>query len=72
VGYIKSTGAGTRRKDTQISSGADRGCLSRISDLRSRDPTAKTKEKGEKKLVVLHFFVATYITKLKIILFLNG
>ncbi len=70
VGYIMSTGAGTRRKDTQISSVADPGCLSRISVFRSRDPTIKTKEKG-KKFVFLHFFVVTNFTTLKIILFLN-
>jgi hypothetical protein len=34
------------------------------------DPTTAKKEKGEKS-VVLPFFVATNITKLKIILFLN-
>jgi hypothetical protein len=41
-------------------------CPSRIPD-----PKTATKEKGEKNFVVLHFFVATNITKLKIILFLS-
>jgi hypothetical protein len=31
------------------------------------EPKTATKERGEKKLVVLPFFVATNITKLKII-----
>jgi hypothetical protein len=35
------------------------------------DPKTATKERGEKKLVVLSFFVATKITKLNIILILN-
>jgi hypothetical protein len=47
---------------------------SRILDPGSRipDPKLATKEKDEKnKIVVLPFFVATKITKLKIILILN-
>jgi hypothetical protein len=60
-------------------SAADPGCLSRIPDLDfclSRisdllDPKTATKERGETKFVVLPFFVATNITKLKIVLFLN-
>jgi hypothetical protein len=44
----------------------DPGCLSRISD-----PKTATKERGEKKFVVIPFFVATNFTKLKIILFLK-
>jgi hypothetical protein len=55
---------------------ADPGCVSRISDpdfcpFRIPDPKTATKERGEKKLVVLPVFVATNITKLKIILLLN-
>jgi hypothetical protein len=62
---------------------ADRGCLSRnlifthpgsrISDPGSRIPDRKiaTKERGEKKLVVLPFFVASNYTKFKIILILK-
>ncbi len=55
-------------------------CPSRIPDLGSRisdpgsrtsDPKTATKEKGEKKLVVPPFFVATNITKLKIIYLLS-
>jgi hypothetical protein len=43
---------------------ADPGCLSRIPDLdfcpsRIPDPKTETKERGEKKFVVLPFFVAT-------------
>ncbi len=39
---------------------------SRISDLGSRipDPKTATKERGEKKLVVIPFYVATNFTKL--------
>jgi hypothetical protein len=39
---------------------------SRIPDLGSRipDPKTATKERGEKKLVVIPFFVATNFTKL--------
>ncbi len=49
---------------------SDPGCLSRISDsdfcpFRIPDPKTATKERGEKKFVVLPFFVATNITKLK-------
>jgi hypothetical protein len=63
------------------SSVADPGFLSRIPDhdfypfwipdLGSRipDPKTATKERGEKKLFVKPFFVATSLTKLKIILF---
>jgi hypothetical protein len=40
-------------------------CPSRISDTRIQ----ATKEKGAKKFVVLSFFVATNITKLKILLY---
>jgi hypothetical protein len=35
------------------------------------DPKTATKEKGEKKFVVIPFFVATNFTKLKMILFLK-
>jgi len=57
-----------------FSSVADLGCLSRIPDpdfypFRIPDPKTPTKERGEKKLVVNPFFVATNFTKLKIILF---
>jgi hypothetical protein len=46
---------------------------SRIPDPRSQipDPKTATKERGEKNFVVLPFFVATKITKLKIILILS-
>jgi hypothetical protein len=57
---------------------ADPGCLSRFliffhPGSRSSDPGSKTetKKRGEKKIVVLPFFVATKITKFKIILILN-
>jgi hypothetical protein len=42
---------------------------SRIPDLGSRIPDPKTgsKERGEKKFFVKHFFVATNFTKCKII-----
>jgi hypothetical protein len=51
------------------SSGADPGCLSRIPDpdfypSRIPDPKTATKERGEKKLVVIPFYVATNFTKL--------
>jgi hypothetical protein len=63
---------------------ADPGCLSRIPDpdfypsripnLGSRipDPKTTTKERGEKKLVVITFYVATNFTKLQIILVLSA
>jgi hypothetical protein len=35
------------------------------------DPKAATKERGEKKLVIIPFFVGTNFTKLQIILFLK-
>jgi hypothetical protein len=35
------------------------------------DPKSATKERGEKRIVVIHFFVATNFTTCKIILFLN-
>jgi hypothetical protein len=41
-------------------------CPSRIPD-----PKTTTKERSEKKIVGLPFYVASNITKLKIILFLN-
>ena len=46
---------------------------SRIPDLGSRipDPKTATKERGEKKCVVITFFVATNFTKLQIILVLK-
>jgi len=67
-----------------ISSVVDPGCLSRIlifthpgsriPDLASRIPDPKTgrKERGEKQLVVIPFFVAINFTKLKIIYFWNA
>jgi hypothetical protein len=44
-----------------------------ISDLGSRipDPKTATKERGEKKFVVITFYVATNFTKLQIILVLK-
>jgi hypothetical protein len=62
---------------------ADPGCLSRIlffthpgsqiPDLGSRipDPKTATKERGEKKFVIIPFYVATNFTKLYIILVLK-
>jgi hypothetical protein len=55
---------------------ADPGCLSRIPDpdfysSRIPDPKTGTKEREEKKFVVISFFVATNITKLNNILFLK-
>jgi hypothetical protein len=55
---------------------ADPGCLSQIPDpdfypSRIPDPKTATKERGEKKFVVIYFFIATNFTKCKIILFLN-
>jgi len=52
-----------------ITSVADPGCLSRIPDpdfypSRIPDPKTATKERGEKKLVVIPFYVATNFTKL--------
>jgi hypothetical protein len=46
---------------------------SRIPDLRSQipDPKTATNERGDQKLVVISYFVATKCTKLKIILFLK-
>ncbi len=44
-------------------------CFLSISDL--LDPKTATKERGEKKFVVLPFFVATKITKLEKKLFFN-
>jgi hypothetical protein len=45
---------------------------SRIPDLGSRipDPKTATKERGEKKFIVITFYVATNFTKLHIILVL--
>jgi hypothetical protein len=47
---------------------ADPGCLSRIlifthPESRIPDPKTATKESGEKKFVVIPFFVATNFTK---------
>jgi hypothetical protein len=44
-----------------------------FTHLGSRIPDSKTatKERVEKKFVVIHFYVATSFTKLKIILFLK-
>jgi hypothetical protein len=55
---------------------ADLGCLSRIlifvhPGSRIPDPKTATKERGEKKFVVVPFLEATKITKLKTILILN-
>jgi hypothetical protein len=53
--------------------GSNPGCLSRIPDpdlypSRIPDPKTATKERGEKKYVVIPFYVTTNFTKLKIIL----
>jgi hypothetical protein len=56
------------------SSVADPGCLSPDPDFypsQNPDPKTATKERGEKKLVVIPFYVATNFTKLKIILVLK-
>jgi hypothetical protein len=60
------------------SSVADPGCLSRILILpipdpgsRILDPKTATKERGEKKFVVIPFYVATNFTKLNITLVLK-
>jgi len=55
---------------------ADPGCLSRIPDpdlnpSRIPDPKTATKERNEKKLVVITFYVATNFKKLQIISVLN-
>ncbi len=57
------------RADTSRGSVADPGCLSRIPDpdfypSRIPDPKTATKERGEKKLVVIPIYVATNFTKL--------
>jgi hypothetical protein len=56
----------------------DPGCLSRILILpipdpgsRIPDPKTATKERGEKKIVVITFYVATNFTKLQLILVLK-
>jgi hypothetical protein len=59
-----------------MTSVADPGCLSRIlifthSESRISDQKTVTKERVDKKLVVIPFFGATNFTKLKIILFLK-
>ena len=60
-------------QSTVADSVANQGCLSRIPDpdfypSRIPDPKTATKERGEEKLVVIPFYVATNFTKLKIIL----
>jgi hypothetical protein len=54
------------RNKSHAGSVADPGCLSRIPD-----PKTATKERGEKKFVVITFYVATNFTKLQIILVLG-
>jgi hypothetical protein len=59
-----------------VASVADPGCLSRIliftpPGSRIPDPKTATKERGEKKLVFIPFYVDTNFTKLKIILVLK-
>jgi hypothetical protein len=61
---------------TKKCSVADPGCLSWIPDpdfypFRIPDPKTATKERGEKKFVVITFYVATNFTKLLIILVLK-
>jgi hypothetical protein len=65
-----------RRSGFLAVSVADPGCLSRIPDpdlfpSRIPDPKTATKERGEKKFVVITFYVATNFTKLQIILVLK-
>jgi hypothetical protein len=55
---------------------ADPGCLSGIPDpdfypSRIPDPKTATKERGEKNIFVIPFYVATNFAKLKIILVLK-
>jgi hypothetical protein len=59
---------------------ADPGCLSRILDPGSRipdpgsripDPKTVPKERGEKKFVIILFFLVTNFTKLNVMLFLK-
>jgi hypothetical protein len=62
---------------------ADPGCLSRIPDpdfypsripdlgSQNPDPKTATKERGEKKFVVIPFYAATNFTKLKIVVVLK-
>jgi hypothetical protein len=66
-----------RYKPIFTSSVADPGCLSPIPDpdfypSRIPDPKTATKERDEKKCVVIPFYVATNFTKLKIILVLKS
>jgi hypothetical protein len=70
-----------QRNSTATSSVADPGCLSRIPDpdfypsripdLGSRIQKKATKERGEKKFLVIPFYVASNFTKLNIILVLK-
>jgi len=67
---------GRGMEQNKATSVADPGCLSRIPDpdfypsripdpgSRIPDPKTATKERGEKKLVVIPFYVATNFTKL--------
>jgi hypothetical protein len=70
-------GASASAIQTQVvSSVADPGCLSRIPDpdfypSRIPNPKTATEERGEKKIVVITFYVATNFTKLQIILVLK-
>ncbi len=64
------------RLSSVTSSVEDPGCLSRIADpdfypSRIPDPKTATKERDEKKIFVIPFYVATNFTKLKIILVLK-
>jgi hypothetical protein len=80
--WMWRSGCGEVEKTRSLSSVADPGCLSRIPDLGSRilifthpgsripDPKTVTKERGEKKFVILFFVVANF-TKLNIVLFLK-
>jgi hypothetical protein len=66
-----------KEKIIQICSVADPRCLSRIPDpdfysSRIPDPKTATKERGEKKFVVITFYVATNFTKLQIIFVLKS
>jgi hypothetical protein len=56
---------------------ADPGCLCRLPypdfyPSRIPDPKTATKERGEKKIVVIPFYLATNFTKLNIILVLKS
>jgi hypothetical protein len=78
-GFFTVLTEGSMQDITVAGSVADQGCLSRIliftrPGSRISDPGSKnsnTKERGEKKIDVIPFYVATNFTKLYIILVLK-